>query len=271
MEARKYQVLPFDASALTRFVAPRPNITAGRTEFNYTTPITGIPSGDAPSHLNTSYTITADIDVPAGGAEGMLMTQGGRLGGWGFCLVKGKPVFTWNLVDLQRVRWEGPVQLAPGKHTVVFDFKYDGLGARTLAFNSVSGIGQGGTGVLKVDGKDGTPKRWSEPSRSSFNGTRHSTAGPTKAPVLTIATTRCRSLSPARHSVVFHCDTLRSNRCGVRSQHLRGPYEYTNRILQLWPTHRDNLRRPGSRRGLPLLGMPAAHWQCLRCPSTLSH
>jgi arylsulfatase len=113
VEARKYQVLPLDASALTRFVAPRPNITAGRTEFNYTLPVTGIPLGDAPNLLNTSYTITADIDVPAGGAEGLLMTQGGRFGGWGLYLVKGRPVFTWNLLDLNRVRWEGPEQTCP--------------------------------------------------------------------------------------------------------------------------------------------------------------
>ena len=66
-----------------------------------------------PSLLNTSYTITADIEVPAGGAEGMLMTEGGRFGGWGFYLVKGKPVFTWNLFDLKRVRWEGPEATRP--------------------------------------------------------------------------------------------------------------------------------------------------------------
>ena len=62
-------------------------------------------------------------------------------------------MFTWNLVDLKRIRWEGPEALTPGKHTLEFDFKYDGLGFGTLAFNSLSGIGRGGTGVLKVDGK----------------------------------------------------------------------------------------------------------------------
>src|SRR5215831_9695797 len=67
---------------------------------------------------------------------------------------KGKPVFLWNLVDLKRVRWEGPDALMPGKHTLEFDFKYDGLGIGTLAFNNLSGIGRGGTGVLKVDGKE---------------------------------------------------------------------------------------------------------------------
>ncbi len=83
----------------------------------------------------------------------MLITQGGRFGGYGFYLLKNKPVFTWNLVDLKRVRWEGSEALTAGKHTVEFDFKYDGLGMGTIAFNNLSGIGQGGTGVLKADGK----------------------------------------------------------------------------------------------------------------------
>jgi len=151
-EAQKYEVFPMDASVATRLVAPRPNITAGRSEFVYTRPLTGIPQGDSPLLLNTSYTITADIEVPEGGAEGMLLTSGGRFGGYGFYLLKGKPVFLWNLVDLKRIRWEGPDALAPGKHRLEFDFKYEGIGPGTLAFNNMSGIGQAGTGVLKVDG-----------------------------------------------------------------------------------------------------------------------
>ena len=91
--------------------------------------------------------------MPPSGVEGMLNTNGGRFGGYGFYLLKGKPIFTWNLLDLKRVRWEGPDALAPGKHTLEFDFKYDGLGFATLAFNNLSGIGRSGTGVLKVDGK----------------------------------------------------------------------------------------------------------------------
>ena len=58
----------------------------------------------------------------------MIHTNGGRFGGYGFYLLKGKPVFTWNLLDLKRVRWEGTDALSPGKHTLEFDFKYDGLG-----------------------------------------------------------------------------------------------------------------------------------------------
>jgi arylsulfatase len=101
----------------------------------------GLPTSDAPSILNKSYTITAEIDVPQGGGEGMLVTTGGRFGGFGFYLLKSKPVFLYNLLAMQRFRWDGPQALTPGKHRLVFDFTSDG-----------PGFGRGGTGVLKVDG-----------------------------------------------------------------------------------------------------------------------
>jgi arylsulfatase len=151
-EAKKYQVFPMDASVAGRIVAPRPNITAGRTEFVYTYPMVGLPQGDSPFLLNSSYTITAEIEVPKGGAEGMILTSGGRFAGYGFYLLKGKPVFLWNMIDLERIKWEGKQALAPGKHTIAFDFKYDGLGSGTLAFNNMSGLAQPGTGTLSVDG-----------------------------------------------------------------------------------------------------------------------
>ncbi len=158
-EARKHQVFPMDASVGARIVAPRPNITAGRTEFAYTRPMTGLPQGDSPNILNASYTFTADIDVPPGGAEGMIVTSGGRFAGYGFYLLKGKPVWLWNLVDLERLKWEGAEALPPGRHNVEFDFKYEGIGAGTLAFNDFSGLGRAGTGTLKVDGKEVATKR----------------------------------------------------------------------------------------------------------------
>ncbi len=71
----------------------------------------------------------------------MVVTEGGRFGGYGLYLLKGKPVFTYNLLDLKRYRWEGQQALTPGKHRIVFDFKYDG-----------PGFGKGGSGVLSVDG-----------------------------------------------------------------------------------------------------------------------
>ena len=122
-------------------------------------PMVGLPQGDSPLLLNSSYTITADIEVPAGGAEGMILTSGGRFAGYGFYLLKGKPVFLWNMIDLERIKWEGPDALTPGKHTVEFDFKYDGLGVGTLLYNNMSGLAQPGTGVLKVDGKEVATKK----------------------------------------------------------------------------------------------------------------
>jgi arylsulfatase A-like enzyme len=153
-EAHKYQVLPLDATVATRVIAPRPSLAAGRTEFTWSGEITGTPNGDAPS--NSSYNFKAAVDIPQGGAEGMIVTQGGRFGGYGFYVLRGKPVFLYNFVDLKRTRWEGHDALPPGRHTLEFDFKYDGLGVGTLAFNNVSGIGRGGTGVLKVDGTEVT-------------------------------------------------------------------------------------------------------------------
>ena len=153
-EFKKYQVFPLDASAVTRSVTPRPSLVAGRRVFTYSgEPVVGIPDSTAPNLISTSYTITADINVPDGGAEGVIVKDGGRFGGWGLYLLKGKPVFTWNLLGLQRVKWEGRDALTPGKHTLEYDFKYDGLGFATLAFNNISGLGRSGTGTFKVDGQ----------------------------------------------------------------------------------------------------------------------
>jgi arylsulfatase A-like enzyme len=142
-EAKKYQVLPLDNSILERILTPRPNATAGRTEFTYSGELSGLPDGSAPNTLTRSYSIAAEVEVPEGGGEGMLNTLGGRFGGYGFYLLKGRPVFTYNLLGLERFRWEGKKALAPGKHTIVFDFKYDG-----------PGLAKGGTGILSVDGKE---------------------------------------------------------------------------------------------------------------------
>jgi len=151
-EAKKYQVLPLNASVGARVAAQRPSVLAGRNELVYTRPMTGIPQGDAPYLLDTSYTITADITVPEGGAEGMIVTSGGRFAGYGFYLKEGKPVFLWNLLELERLKWEGQAPLTPGRHALEFDFKYDGSGLGTMAYNSFAGIGKGGVGTLKVDG-----------------------------------------------------------------------------------------------------------------------
>ena len=101
----------------------------------------GIPTSNAPNVINKSYTITAEVTVPENGGEGMLVTTGGRFGGYGFYLLKGKPVFLYNFVNMERFRWEGQDTLSSGKHTLVFDFKSDG-----------PGMGKGGSGTLNIDG-----------------------------------------------------------------------------------------------------------------------
>ncbi len=152
-EFAKYQVLPLDSTASPRFVAPRPSQAAGRNIFNYSGSTVSIPGGNQPGLLNTSYTITADVNVPQGGGDGVIVSEGGRFFGWGLYLLKGKPIYTYNLLDLKRTRLAGTDVLTPGKHTIEYDFKYNGLGEGTLAYNNLSGVGKGGTGTLKVDGK----------------------------------------------------------------------------------------------------------------------
>ena len=151
-ESAKYNVFPLDNSGFSRLLTPRPSAVAGKTVFTYTGENAGIPLGNAPDVLDKDYTITAEVTIPKGGAEGMIVTLGGRFGGYGMFLLKGKPVFVYNLLDMERFRWEGGLGLArdwlggalkPGKHTLVFDFKYDGPGA-----------GKGGTGVFMVDGRE---------------------------------------------------------------------------------------------------------------------
>jgi hypothetical protein len=91
---------------------------------------------------NKSFQIAASVEIPAGGAEGMLITQGGRFAGWGLYVLGGKPVFCYNLAGVDRYYVNGQDTLAPGKHAIALDFKYDG-----------PGLGKGGTATLTVDGK----------------------------------------------------------------------------------------------------------------------
>jgi arylsulfatase len=141
-EAAKYSVLPLNNDTFARSLAPRPSATAGKTLFTYSGVNPGINSSNAPNILGRSYSMSAEVEVPQGGGDGMLATMGGRWGGWGLYLLNGKPVFHYNMLILAQYRWEGTDALAPGKHTIGFDYTYDG-----------PGIAKGGSGVLKVDGK----------------------------------------------------------------------------------------------------------------------
>jgi len=142
VEATRYQVFPLDNSVAARLLAPRPSASAGRSVFTYSGESVGLPPSGTPDILNRSYTITAEIEVPKAGGEGVIVTEGGRFGGFGLYLLKGKPVYVYNFLGIEKFRWEGTQALAPGKHTIVFDYTYDG-----------PGFAKGGSGVLKVDGK----------------------------------------------------------------------------------------------------------------------
>jgi arylsulfatase len=101
-----------------------------------------IPDGTAPDTKNKSWKLGADVEIPGGGAEGVIATQGGRFNGWGLYLLEGKPVFHYNLVGVQRFTIAGKDKLSPGKHVVLVDFKYDG-----------GGIGKGAAVTISVDEK----------------------------------------------------------------------------------------------------------------------
>ncbi len=144
-EAKKYNVYPLDSSLAQRLdPSSRPNLTRGRTVFTYYPGMIRIPEATAPNVRNTSYSIIAEVDIPEGGANGVLATQGGRFGGWGLLLLDGKPMFVHAFSNQaqHKYRIASNQKLSPGKHTVRFDFKYDG-----------GGIGKGGTGTLLVDGQ----------------------------------------------------------------------------------------------------------------------
>ncbi len=142
-EAAKYNVLPIDDSGSERMdPSIRPSLTRGRTEFTYAGTVARIPEGAAPDIKNKSFRITADVVLPKGNEQGMVVTEGGLSGGYALMFENGKPVFQFNVANVFHYRIAAKDPLTPGKHTVVFDFKYDG-----------GGIGKGGIGIITVDGK----------------------------------------------------------------------------------------------------------------------
>lgn len=143
IEAARNQVLPLNNSQVAVLTGARPGPATGRTQFVYTVPMIATQFAVAPSILNRSYRITAEIEVPQGGSNGVLVTQGGRFGGYGLYLKDGKPTFTINLIGIERPKWQGDEALSPGKHTIVFDWKMDQQGLP---------VARGGTGTLSVNG-----------------------------------------------------------------------------------------------------------------------
>ena len=143
-EARKYRVLPIDDRAVERVdpaLAGRPNPMADRTSVTLYPGVSGIPESMFLNLKNRSSRITAEIDVPAGGANGVILCQAGRFGGWSLYLRGGKPAFTYNYLGQEQYTVQGSEAVPPGKATIQWDFLYDG-----------GGRGKGGTGTLSLNG-----------------------------------------------------------------------------------------------------------------------
>jgi len=145
-EAEKYHVLPIDDRVVERTnpaIAGRPDIMGGRTSLTLYEGMEGMMENTFINIKNKSFTITADIVVSNQNSQGVILTQGGRFGGWALYMIDGKPEFTYNFLGLERFVISSKDKLPVGESTVKFDFIYDG-----------DGLGKGGKGILHIAGKE---------------------------------------------------------------------------------------------------------------------
>lgn len=143
-EAEKYRVLPIDDRGIERAnpaVAGRPDLMAGRTSLTVYGGMIGMSENVFLNIKNRSHSITAEVEIPRGGANGVILAQAGRFGGWSLYLKDGKPTYTYNFLSLERFTVAAKEAVPAGKATIRFDFVYDG-----------GGLGKGGLGTLLVNG-----------------------------------------------------------------------------------------------------------------------
>jgi arylsulfatase A-like enzyme len=136
-------VLPIDDRSIERAnaaLAGRPDVMAGRTSLTLYEGMKGMSENVFINVKNSSLSITADVEIPQGGAQGVILAQAGRFGGWSLYLTDGKPTYTYNWLGLQRYTIAAPQALPAGKATIRFEFAYDG-----------GGIGKGGMGTMFVN------------------------------------------------------------------------------------------------------------------------
>ena len=160
-EAEKYHVLPLDDRKIERFDAARagrPDIMGDRTSLTVYAGMTGMMENAFINVKNRSHTVTAEVEIPSGGGNGVLIAQGGRFGGWSLYLKDGRPVYVHNLVGRWRYTVAAKQRVAPGKATIRYQFAYDGGGA-----------GKGGTGTLLVNGKKVASGRIERTTPNVFN------------------------------------------------------------------------------------------------------
>ena len=144
-QAQINHVLPIDDRTIMRTnaeLAGRPDLLAGRKSLTLYEGMEGMMENTFINIKNKSFSITADLNIPEEGAKGVILTQGGRFGGWSLYLKDGKPEFTYNFLGLERYVVSSPEKLSPGQVNIKFDFEYDG-----------DGLGKGGKGTIYVNGK----------------------------------------------------------------------------------------------------------------------
>jgi arylsulfatase len=144
-EAVKYNVLPIDDRSRERFnpaIAGRPDLMGDRKSLTVYEGMTGMLENAFINVKNRSTSITAEVEIPSGGANGVVLAQAGRFAGWSLYFKDGKPAYAYNFVGLQRYTVAASQPVAPGKATIRLDFAYDG-----------GGLGKGGTATLSVNGQ----------------------------------------------------------------------------------------------------------------------
>lgn len=150
-DAERFNVYPIDDRVIDRVnpeIAGRPDLMDGRTSLTLYDGMNGMLENTFINVKNKSKTITAEIEIPEDGANGVILTQGGRFGGWSLYMKDGKPEYTYNFLGLSRDTVAATKPLAAGKAIVVLDFAYDG-----------DGMGKGGVATISVDGEQVASER----------------------------------------------------------------------------------------------------------------
>ncbi len=168
-DASKYRALPIDDRLMERMVASsagRPDLMGERTSLTLGAGMDSMSENVFINIKNRSLSITAEVEIPEGGANGVILAQGGRFGGWSLYLKDGKPTYCYNFVGLQEYKVAAPTALATGKTTVRMNFDYDG-----------GGIGKGGLATLLVNGEKVASGRIEQTQLGIFSADETAAAG----------------------------------------------------------------------------------------------
>ena len=160
-EAVKYSVLPIDDRTLERLNAAlvgRPDLMAGRTTLTVYEGMAGMSENVFINTKNRSHAITAEVNIPKGGAKGVILAQAGRFGGWSLYLKNGVPTYTYNFLGLKRFTIAAKQAVPAGKATIRYEFAYDG-----------GGLAKGGLGTIFVNGKKVAEGRIEQTQPMSFS------------------------------------------------------------------------------------------------------